>query len=534
MRDVAKLREDTYQEAQALLNRYGKCAIIRPTGFGKTGILTRFIASGKYKKILYLYPAEVVKNAVVEFYSKFAPGKNLNNVEFMTYMKLTMLKEDDFKRLKGLDLIICDECHRLGAPETMEGLSDLLLVSNSAHMLGATATPERADMIDEIAMFFDDHITSKYTLHDAFEDGILHRPYYYFCAHGESSKEVLDRVKKDAMLETAQLSGEDRKYATDLIASRITEIANLSKMENVIKSVLSEVGVDTSYQKYIVFFRDHKHIRKKKEAVRKWLQDAFPNHSIDELTVTAETSEYSRNAERLDTLVYKPNHIDLIYSCNMLNMGYHVGSLTGIIMYRGTYSSICYVQQLGRALSTGDIAPKIVFDVVDNLHRKAEYRMASENVGVYFEDGEAIVTHEELVEYEELVHKTHDKHHDGTPVKLTHSEQKRLVELSRLIKLANEVKSGKRGTNVLRPEDLVVTSYEATYRELIAKTVAEPVSMRCRQAWQRWLEKGGDASIMTREHILGQKAPQAVPLPPFCKLKNVSINAVLDEMGVVS
>lgn len=67
----------------------------------------------------------------------------------------------------------------------------------------------------------------------------------------------------------------------------------------------------------------------------------------------------------------------------------------------------------------------------------------------------------------------------------------------------------------------------------IAKTVAEVVSMRCRQAWARWVEKGGDASVMTREYILGQEAPQAVPLPPFCRLKNVSVNAVLDEMGVI-
>ena len=49
-----------------------------------------------------------------------------------------------------------------------------------------------------------------------------------------------------------------------------------------------------------------------------------------------------------------------------------------------------------------------------------------------------------------------------------------------------------------------LNKYAATYKELIAKTVAEPISMRCRQAWARWLEKGGDDSIMTKEYILGQ------------------------------
>ena len=73
---------------------------------------------------------------------------------------------------------------------------------------------------------------------------------------------------------------------------------------------------------------------------------------------------------------------------------------------------------------------------------------------------------------------------------------------------------------------------ECKNKELIAKTVAEPISMRCRQAWNRWIEKGGDPSIMTKDYILGQKAPEAVPLGPFCKLKNVTINAVLDEMHI--
>ena len=220
----------------------------------------------------------------------------------------------------------------------------------------------------------------------------------------------------------------------------------------------------------------------------------------------------------------------------MLDMGYHVSSLTGIIMYRGTYSGTIYNQQLGRALSTGDLTPKIVFDIVDNLHRKSIYSMLADRRNVdedrVDENGNFVVTKEELEEYDELVKKTNDKTPTGEPVKLTPDETARLIELARIIKTANDYKLGKRGNNTLHQDDLIVTSYEATYRELIAKTVAEPISMRCRQAWNRWLEKGGDASVMKRDFILGQVPPEAVPLSPFCRLKNVSVNAVLDEMGV--
>ena len=50
-----------------MLDEYGKCAVIRPTGFGKTGILTRLLKSGKFKNIIFLYPSEVVKDAVLNF-----------------------------------------------------------------------------------------------------------------------------------------------------------------------------------------------------------------------------------------------------------------------------------------------------------------------------------------------------------------------------------------------------------------------------------------------------------------------------------
>jgi hypothetical protein len=257
-----------------------------------------------------------------------------------------------------------------------------------------------------------------------------------------------------------------------------------------------------------------------KQSVKAWFKLAFPNHKINELVITSETSEYEQNVNKLDNLTCRKNTIDLIFSCEMLNMGYHVSDLTGILMYRSTYSNTIYSQQLGRALSTGDTAPKLVFDIVDNIHRKSVYTMLSERCyGTYY------ITDEEKTEYIKLVNKMHD-------TKLTKTETTRFIELGKLFSYAKSQSMGKIGCNTLYPEDLIVTSYAATYKELIAKAVAEPISMRCRQAWKRWIDKGGDASIMTRDYILSQKAPEAVPLSPFCRLKTVSVNAVLAEMGI--
>ena len=535
MKKIDRLRKETYDEAVELLAQKKKCAIIRPTGFGKTGILTKFIKSKQYKKILYLYPSDVVKQAVFKFYYGndyvLTKDSSIPNVTFMTYMKLTQLTEKDFKEMKGTDLIICDEYHRIGATETMEGLRTLINNNKRARLLGASATPDRMDMMDVTALFFDDITTSRYTLHNAIQDKIIQKPYYCYCSEEESDPEVLGRIKKDVMLKVEKsLDSEGREQARELLKGRMIEIANLNRMDKVIKSTLEESKLPTDYQKYIVFFSNFAHMKMKKDAVKSWFHQAFPNHKIKTLTITSETAESSRNVRRLNTLTYRKNGIDLIFSCEMLNMGYHIDDLTGIVMYRTTYSNIIYSQQLGRALSTGDTQSKIVFDVVDNLHRKSIYSM----LGARTE--EEVENDELLTEYKELVKKQHSKNRAGNPIKLTQAEKDRLQELSKLIrekvKRTTTSSPSKHGIMSLTQEDLIVTGHEATNKELIAKVVAEVEAMPCRQAWARWVEKGGDASLMTRDWILGQLPPEAVPLAPFCRAKNVAIEAVLELMGV--
>lgn len=531
MKKIDRLRKETYEEAMQLLSKKPhKCAIIRPTGFGKTGILTKVIKSGKYKKILYLYPTEVVKNTVFDFYYGTRKHKDqIPGVTFMTYMGLTGLSETVIKSLKGTDLIICDECHRLGATETMRAMYDLQKAYPKAHLLGATATPERMDMIDEIAMFFDDVCTSRYTLHNAFQDGVLQTPYYAFYTHGRTDADILSELDRDDMLKTEDLDVLGREYAKSLIKGRLIEIAELSGMDTTIRNALKQSKTPTNYQKYIVFFSNFSKMRANKAEVKQWFQKAFPKHTIRELIISTETSEYSNNVHKLESLTYKKGHIDLIYTCEMLNMGYHVGDLTGILMYRSTYSNTIYSQQLGRVLSSGDTIPKVVLDVVDNLHRKSVYSILS-NAAVTNNN----MSEEEFQEYKELVKQTQDMDSLGKPIKFTPEEQERFIVLSRIYKQYEDERKGKVNNNRIYASDLhlVVDMYEATYRELIAKTVAETISMRCRQAWNRWVEKGGDASVMSREHILSQHAPEAVPLDPFCRLKNVSVNAVLNEMGI--
>lgn len=101
--------------------------------------------------------------------------------------------------------------------------------------------------------------------------------------------------------------------------------------------------------------------------------------------------------------------------------------------------------------------------------------------------------------------------------------------------ILNNDKTKRRWThqmNILFAEDLIVESHYSTYKELIAKTVAEQYVQRCKLAYALWIKHGGNPEPCTRLAWLAQKSPDGTPLELFTKLKQVKINDVLTVMGV--
>lgn len=153
--DVNDLRKKTEQEAIADLAKYSKHCIVRPTGFGKTGMLTNILK--QYKRVLYLYPTTVIRETVLDFYyglDRDESQDSIPNVDFLSYMGLVRMENEDFDKMPKYDLIIADEAHRIGAPKSLIAMFKLLCVQPDAKLLGATATPERSDSVDEITIFF--------------------------------------------------------------------------------------------------------------------------------------------------------------------------------------------------------------------------------------------------------------------------------------------------------------------------------------------------------------------------------------------
>lgn len=498
----------TLKDAMKLLKKYKKCIVIRPTGFGKTWLLTELIKS--YNKVLYLYPAAVIRDTVVNRYydlpvdpdddsaildpetiDTYKEMNYIENCDLMTYAKLIRLSNDDIETM-DYDLIIFDEAHRLGGRMTKIATEKLFAKSKSStHFIGATATPTRMDNFDVCSHFFGDHLTYIYTLFDAIKAGMIQKPNYCYATYD---------IKKDlenAVKESGQSMKDD--IVANMMNAKAIELSKLYNMPNIIKDVCDKYAVDTNYMKFIVFFSSIAHMEQKVNDVAEWFHEAYPEHTINTLRISSANNSEASNTDKLDLLTPQDKHIDLIACIDMLNMGYHVNNQTGILMYRGTKSNTIFTQQLGRALSVGANNSAIVFDIVDNLHRKAVYELtvkdkkttraksskgskATKDNYQLDIDGKSIVTYDAKGNRVETQYSLDD---NGKIVDRDGNESTFVYDsVTDTVINTSSVDVPEKNINTITSECLNATGHEATYRDIISKTMAEPLAHRCKYALQ--------------------------------------------------
>ena len=530
---IEQLRYKTYLEANELLEAYGKACIVRPTGFGKTGILTRFIQDKIDEsnepdiiKVIYLYPTEVIRDAVLRFYygENNIPGdKTIPNVEFVTYTTMAQMPKSKMLEYDNLELIIADECHRTGAELTSAALKDFLKVHADIPFLGATATPIRMDLVDIVGEYFDDKVTSEYTLHNAFQDGIIQKPYY--CYYSYDIKLEFKEIKKRAKKEMYRLGDVERKLALDSLKNNLKEISDISKMDKIIRDVCDKHAKSTDYIKGVIFCSNFKDLHDKMDIITEWFQKAYPTHTVKSLIVTSENSEYKNNVKLLNEFSYRDKGIDLIFSCDMLNMGYHIDDLTFVGMFRLTSSSNVFIQQFGRALSSGDLKPNIIFDWIDNIHSPNLYAVLGHES--YF----TTYGKNRLKELREKILDLGGESFDDISV-LSEDEQKEYKRLSRRFGGNCDKEPWWTHSNSIEPEDIIVTPHAASYNEIIEKVIAEPLCIRIRQLLANWneqrlLNEENPESPLSLRALLEAKAPKRIPIAEFAKGKKATVSQVL-------
>lgn len=404
-----EVQRDTIEQILKIWNNGSRSAVmIRPTGFGKTYTVARLLSytmNGQrlFKKVLFIYPMNVIAHSLIEDIHK-VNAKNRKAGNTAALINISKDKEKDvdllsyaavarnisefsdkqtLKVFSKYDLIVFDEFHCTGAEKTLIGCNKIFAGAVNAKALGMTATFIRMDGVNQaIEVFGELNTIPVYTYTDAVEDGLMPKLSYYDVRYykgldenGVWVKDTVDNLKKIV---------NDMEIDVNNISSQLVVENSISNFGAEIRhSVIKTLGQDAytdGMQRWICFFSTTKDIELKKQEVLRSFQSAFPNRKIKMLVVATDTTEHSKNIELLgqkydetgkkihnDWIEPDKDTVVVILSVNMLNMGYHTGHVTGIVLYRQTKSNIVYQQEIGRSLNMSRETEPIIIDLAGAL-----------------------------------------------------------------------------------------------------------------------------------------------------------------------
>jgi len=319
MRILSKRQTETLNEAYTNLDFYGKCMIVRPTGFGKTYMLVQLINeyAEKYpdKKVLYVYPSKII---MTELYSKASKRGNLdypmdvlfgegdiNNpkgrVEYITMLAICDYyggTTQNFRdkavelrnRIKNGDysIILFDEMHRCASENFIKFYEDVKGFTGvkGTRLVGVTATPERT-FIEENKWLhetmFSNSFISEYNLGSAIEDGILLEPRVYILIKD------LNKYIDDARIKNKSYGS--RALSFDAFNKNMSKLSMKAlKGEELIYKALRESGydlasneVEETSMKFIVFFSDTMSMCADGSIHETWFKRAFNKVAKEDL-----------------------------------------------------------------------------------------------------------------------------------------------------------------------------------------------------------------------------------------------------------
>lgn len=346
-----------YKAALAEMERYGKAAIVHPTGTGKSYIAFKLIADHPDAAVIWISPSEYIFKTQVEGLKKNEPDFPLENVHFFTYAKLMCCTEVQLKEIAEIQpsYIILDEFHRAGAECWGESTVELLKLCPDAKLLGLTATNVRYldNNRDMAAELFDGIVASEITLGEAIVRGILPTPKYVTTVYQYQKSLVKYQTRVDN-LRTHGIQDVNQKILDEL--RRALEQAD---------------GLDIVFQhhitqtngKYIVFCANKAHMDEMISHVPEWFAKVNPDVAVYEAYSDDPNTDQAFAKFKSD----ESGRLKLLFCIDMLNEGVHVDGISGVILFRPTISPIIYKQQIGRALTAGSSETPLILDVVNNF-----------------------------------------------------------------------------------------------------------------------------------------------------------------------
>jgi superfamily II DNA or RNA helicase/HKD family nuclease len=238
------------------------------------------------------------------------------------------------------DVVIVDEFHHAAA-STYTSLLDHL---KPKHLLGLTATPERADGLD-VLQWFGGRIAVELRLWDALEQGLL-SPFHYFGIHDGTDLRGV-RWRRGI------------GYDTDDLTNLYT--ADHAWVSMVLNAVRDKVGVP-SRMRALGFCVSIAHAE--------FMADRFAAAGLSAVAVTSRSTSDERRQALHDL---RDGTVNIVFTVDLFNEGVDVPAVDVVLMLRPTESATVFLQQLGRGLRRS--RDKDVLTVLDFVgHQRKEFR----------------------------------------------------------------------------------------------------------------------------------------------------------------
>ena len=348
---------NAYMAACEMMDKYGKAAIVHPTGTGKSYIAFKLIEAHPNEVIIWLSPSEYIFKTQRESLLRQDQDFPLQNVRFYTYAKLMCSTPEQLGQIaeQNPTYIILDEFHRIGAEFWGESTQKLLTLCPRAKLLGLTATNVRyldnnRDMAEEL---FDGHVASEMTLGEAIVRGILPAPKYVTTVF-KYQQDLARYQSRVDNLRSPGIQDVNQKYL-DALRRALEQADGLDKV--FARHITNKSG------KYIVFCSGKEHMDEMISHVPEWFAAIDTKPTVHKALSDNPATDKAFAAFKADT----SNHLKLLFCIDMLNEGVHVEGISGVILFRPTISPIIYKQQIGRALTAGDSTTPLILDVVNNF-----------------------------------------------------------------------------------------------------------------------------------------------------------------------
>ncbi|MEK6794602.1 MAG: DUF3427 domain-containing protein [Spirochaetota bacterium] len=239
------------------------------------------------------------------------------------------------------EYIVIDEFHHAAAAS----YQCLMEHFSPQHLLGLTATPERADGQD-ILHYFNNHIAAEMRLPDAINRKLL-SPFQYFC--------IADNTVDFSRLQWTR-GGYDRKALDGLLNGNDARAM-------LVMQKINEILLAPSKSRGLCFCVSQAHAS--------FMAKKLVEGGIKATALTSESSENERSSAISKLQNYEINFLCVV---DLFNEGVDIPEVDTILFLRPTESLTVFLQQLGRGLRLSQGKEHLtVLDFVSKAHRRFNF-----------------------------------------------------------------------------------------------------------------------------------------------------------------